>query len=82
MKVTRYLCLLLAFFYGLSMQAQFNPSNPPEPGGYVKTYRLTVNKQPTNGGSVSGGGDYAPGRSAALSASPNSGFKFVGWYDA
>ncbi|MCL2153243.1 MAG: GH92 family glycosyl hydrolase [Oscillospiraceae bacterium] len=33
------------------------------------------------GGTVSGGGDYASGREAALTAIPDSGFAFEGWYE-
>lgn len=82
MKVTRYLCLLLALLFAASMQAQFNPANPPEPGGNVKTYKLTLKALPGVGGSVSGSGTYEPGRSVRVSASVASGYVFDGWEDA
>ncbi|MBR4204920.1 MAG: S-layer homology domain-containing protein [Clostridia bacterium] len=44
-----------------------------------KTYEITVTANPTNGGTVSGGGTYAHGESAALTASPGSGWIFVNW---
>lgn len=42
---------------------------------------LTVNATPTNGGKVTGSGTYKPGSQQAISATPNSGWTFVGWND-
>lgn len=39
----------------------------------------TVAVSTTIGGSVSGGGEYAPGDTVTLTATPDSGYRFVGW---
>lgn len=44
-------------------------------------YTLTLIADPTNGGTVSGGGTYASGEYATISATPNSDYEFVGWYE-
>lgn len=44
-------------------------------------YTLTLNRNPSNGGTVSGGGTYNAGTSVRVSASPNSGWRFVRWSD-
>ena len=45
------------------------------------TYNVTVNANPANGGSVSGGGTYVYGDVAVLRATPYNGYDFVGWSD-
>jgi hypothetical protein len=40
---------------------------------------ITTSSTPTAGGSTSGGGEYALGSSATVSASPNPGYKFSKW---
>lgn len=47
----------------------------------VKQYTLTLNRNPSNGGTVSGGGTYNAGTSVRVSATPNSGWRFVRWSD-
>ena len=47
----------------------------------ASTYTITVNADPSNGGTVTGGGSYHYGETATLTATPNSGFTFVGWND-
>lgn len=47
----------------------------------ARTYTITVNADPSNGGTVTGGGSYHYGEIATLRATPNSGFTFVGWND-
>ena len=44
-------------------------------------YRLTLNCNPSNGGTASGGGTYNAGTSVRVSATPNSGWRFVRWSD-
>ncbi len=44
-------------------------------------YTLTLNRNPSNGGTVSGGGTYNAGTSVRVSATPNSGWRFVRWSD-
>jgi uncharacterized repeat protein (TIGR02543 family) len=43
------------------------------------TYTITVSANPTNGGSVSGGGTYAEGVACTVTATANEGYSFVNW---
>ena len=45
------------------------------------TYVITVNANPSNGGTVSGGGAYHYGDTPTLNATPASGYEFAGWQD-
>lgn len=47
----------------------------------VKQYTLTLNRNPSSGGTVSGDGTYNAGTSVRVSATPNSGWRFVRWSD-
>ena len=47
-------------------------------GGSVP-YTITVSAAPSNGGSITGGGTYAIGANASLTAIPNNGYSFVNW---
>lgn len=42
-------------------------------------YTINVSANPSNGGSVSGGGTYNQGQSCTVSATANSGYTFVNW---
>ena len=42
-------------------------------------YTVTVVADPTNGGTVSGNGSYVSGTSCTITATPNSGWRFVRW---
>ena len=44
------------------------------------SYTVTVTGEPAEGGTVTGGGTYNSGAYATLTATPNSGWHFVGWY--
>ncbi|MEG0702837.1 MAG: InlB B-repeat-containing protein, partial [Christensenella sp.] len=44
-----------------------------------KSATLTVTAEPSEGGSVSGGGSYIFGATANLTATPNAGYVFMGW---
>ena len=65
-----------------------NP-DPENPGGGtgkpeepIETkYTVAVSASPTNGGTVSGSGQYTSGQQATLSAVANSGYKFSQWND-
>ena len=46
-----------------------------------QTYNITTIASPTNGGSVSGGGTYQHNASVKLTAKPNIGWTFDGWYE-
>ena len=45
----------------------------------VTYYSITTNVLPSGTGNVTGGGDYQYGRPCTLTASPNSGYKFLYW---
>ena len=44
-----------------------------------QSYTITASANPTDGGTVSGGGTYNHGESCTLTATPNSGYVFVNW---
>jgi hypothetical protein len=48
-------------------------------GGGSQTYTINVSANPTNGGSVTGGGTYQQGQSCTVSASANNGYTFTNW---
>ena len=50
-------------------------ATPPPP----QQYTITVTANPTNGGTVTGGGTYQEGATCVLTASPNTGFVFSNW---
>ena len=45
----------------------------------AQQYTIKVSANPSNGGSVSGGGNYNQGSSCTVHATPNSGFTFAKW---
>lgn len=47
----------------------------------IPTYTLTVTSNNTTYGTVTGGGTYDVGASATLTATPNTGYRFVKWND-
>ncbi len=85
--------MLTGKLYGVLMRSWSNT----EGGGFAHTHTVTsfvaggalaikdvnVNAtvNPTEGGSVSGTGDYYLGQSVTLTATPNTGYAFVGWYN-
>ena len=79
--LTTLLVLLLAGSTGLRAQGDaFNPADPPEPG--QPAMRLDLAVSPSEAGSASGGGRYAPGTGVSLRAYGNTGFRFERWTDA
>ena len=44
-----------------------------------QTYTITVSANPTNGGTVTGGGTYNQGQSCTVTATPASGYTFLRW---
>ena len=48
-------------------------------GGGGTTYTIAVSANPTNGGTVSGGGIYQQGQSCTVTATANNGFTFTNW---
>ncbi len=60
--------------YGYSIwEARFYTNGTPV------TYTLTTTTNPTTGGTVSGGGTYAMGTTATLTATPAPGYSFASW---
>lgn len=55
-----------------------DPDPDPEPVTY---FNISGVASPSSGGSVSGGGSYANGSTATLTASPNLGYTFSSWSD-
>ena len=45
----------------------------------TQNYNITVSANPTNGGTVTGGGSYQQGQSCTVHATANSGFTFTNW---
>lgn len=79
----RYLTLLMLLLGSISTWAQddtFNPADPPEPE--QPAMRLDLYVSPSEAGSASGGGRYAPGKMVNLRAYANTGFRFVKWTNA
>lgn len=48
----------------------------------INSYTISASVDPAGGGTVSGAGNYNHGASVSLTATPNSGYAFVGWYDS
>jgi len=46
-----------------------------------KTYTISTGRSPTAGGMVTGGGTYEHGDGVTLTATTNSAYNFLGWYD-
>ena len=47
---------------------------------YEQNTKISVKAEPTEGGTVSGGGTYLPTMTVNLVATPNTGYSFDGWY--
>ena len=47
--------------------------------GGTQSYNITVSANPTNGGTVTGGGTYQQGQSCTVTATANNGFTFTNW---
>lgn len=61
-----------------TLTAIFEPISEPTPGPIPKpTYTITTSA--TEGGTVSGAGEYEQGSSVTLTATPDNGYLFVGW---
>ncbi len=65
--------------YSFTVTEKVNLTAKFEKGSPV-SYTVTVSADPAEGGTVSGGGTYESGAYATLTATPNSGWHFVGWY--
>lgn len=47
---------------------------------FGKKYDVSIENIPSEGGSTTGAGQYSPGEQVTLTAQPNEGYKFVGWF--
>ncbi len=59
----------------------FNPSNPAEPSTPVLARTLTLKTKPNGAASLSGAGPHDVGSSFYISASANTGYRFINWTD-
>lgn len=69
---------------GVTYTARFTGGSPsPDPPGPTPTekYTITVKANPSNGGNVTGGGQYDSGTNVTLTASANPNYQFNGWSD-
>lgn len=60
---------------------RYQPGSPAEPTDPVLKQYFQLTLSPTEGGSASGGGRYQAGTGVWLSASVQSGYDFLGWFD-
>ena len=70
----------------VSTQASYTFSMPYNSLSYVAkfntiSYSLTVTSEDTNKGTVTGSGTYPYKQSRSITATPKSGYSFVGWYE-
>ena len=69
--------LLVLLLWSTTAKAQYNPTDPPEPGVY---FTLTTQAVPADAGyGFSGGGTHAFGSSINMRVSANTGYRFVCW---
>ena len=70
-------------FYKYVLPTNDNTCTVPAPKSQVikkeARYTVTVEASPAEGGSVSGGGEYTAGETITLTATANSGYRFVNW---
>lgn len=80
MRLLKTMLLLLAFLAGsAAAKADYNPTNPPEPGVY---FTLTTRCIPQDGGyNLTSSGTHAFGSNVYLNVYPNTGYRFTGWKD-
>lgn len=78
-KITGLLTVLLATILAvLGLRADYNPTNPPEPGGVTVTARVV----PSGAGSVSPSRKVVqPGETVQLRAYASTNYRFVEWLD-
>ena len=48
-------------------------------GNFISTYTIDASANPSDGGTISGDGVYDDGASCTLTATPNTGYRFVNW---
>ncbi|MDE6512499.1 MAG: hypothetical protein K2L00_10490, partial [Muribaculaceae bacterium] len=71
--------LIMLLLWSMTAKAQYNPTDPPEPGVY---FTLTTRSVPSDGEyGIYGAGTYAFGSSVYLSVGTNTGYRFIHWED-
>ena len=79
MRLHKYICMLAGLLLCFALQADYNPTNPPEPGGVTLSVRVT----PAGAGSVSPGSvTVQPGTQVSFRANAYTNYRFVEWLDA
>ena len=81
MRGYKYILFILALLMSASMWGQYNPTNPAEPLAPTAAYTLTLQADPSGGGSfnLNTTTTYSEGVSISLRAYTNSNFTFVSW---
>ena len=81
MRGLKYILCALALIMSVSVLGQYNPSNPAEPGAPVTTYSLTLQADPSGGGSfnLNAVTSYTAGTAVNIRAYTASSFVFVSW---
>ena len=79
MRILRYVALLLVLLAGIDGWAQYNPTNPDEPG--TAPWTLTLKSVPADAGSfnISKVTSRAAGASVTVKASNNGNYYFQQW---
>lgn len=81
MRGFKYILMALALIVSAGAWGQYNPSNPAEPGAPVTYYTLTLQADPSGGGSFNLNvmSSHAEGETFTVQANKASNFTFVEW---
>ena len=81
MRGFKYILFVLALIVSARARGQYNPSNPAEPGAPVKQYTLTLQADPSGGGSfnLNATSNHIVGETFWVQANTASNFTFVEW---
>lgn len=81
MRSLKYILFVLALIASAGAWGQYNPSNPAEPGAPVASYTLTLQADPSGGGSfnLNATSSHVAGETFWVQANTASSFTFVEW---
>ncbi len=81
MRSFKYILFVLALVKSAGAWGQYNPSNPAEPGAPERQYTLTLQADPSGGGSfnLNATTNHLEGETFWVQANTASNFSFVGW---
>ena len=81
MRSYKYILFVLALIVSVGTWGQYNPSNPAEPGAPVTQYVLTLEADPSGGGSfnLNATSSHVAGETFWVQANTTSNFIFVEW---